>query len=360
MKRALCGSNEQALLPDELWDVVWQRFAPIQLEQWRIVCKHWHRLIPLSVTRIRSWEATHISPRSIGQCVNLQRLCLKSRWDMPVHMTDEHISGLVSLRALCLKRAAHVTGRALVGLTNLTSLNLKSNPVILVCDLVNLTGLRSLNLVSNTVVDCTEELFTRLTALQSLGVKNNRRIRDSVLCQLTNLRVLDISAAKLITGQALLGMTRLRCLTISWYKQASYNLPRVPSLRALRVIGNGAIDDEELSLLTHLVELRLCCNKQITGAGIHALTNLTSLQSCSNAFAFEDLVGMTRLYTLLLSAKHTKLDWSILADLSPSLRHIGLIGRCYDDTELDLELMRACFPRTSIHCEYKCHQCRCG
>jgi hypothetical protein len=334
-------------LPDDVWCLILRHFRLGASQAWFTVCSQWCRVIPPAVTRLHKEEVCRV--RNLTRFVNLSHLSLKDPYlNVPstlAHITGSHISGLVSLRRLNLTNNETVDGESLRGLTNLTVLNLNNNARVTADHITHLTRLKVLRLAHNETVDC-GTVLPRFTKLGLLEVSGNRRVRDEHLTALCKLDTLLMTATKYVTGDALVHLPRLRCLKVSWYKQHSYNLPRLSALRALEVVGDGVIDDTELSLLTRLETLELWSNHSITGTGISTLTNLHGLRVEYNRIEAVHLVHLTRLEILVVGKLSRDMHWPTLAHLT-RLRDI----RIYRDRKYEecVQAIRAVFPAAVVN-----------
>ena len=143
-----------------------------------------------------------------------------------------------------------------IPLPAVTRLDLSGSRKSAVCDnsLRCFHSVVTLNLCGNRGI--TDAGLQHLTALTALNLTRNRRITSDALARLESLTVLDLTQNTTVDDIRPLA-NRLRALSLS---MASVHTTR--------------ITDTQLSCMTALQELDLCCNDTITDHGIAGLTRL--------------------------------------------------------------------------------------
>ena len=196
-------------------------------------------------------------------------------------ISDSTLSSLTQLTDLALTRTTVTDTTLELRLTNLQHLHLVENASISSACVGRLTQLRSLSIEGS--ASCTPGVLRSLTNLTALNLDHNYILYNNDITHLTSLRSLSLDCNPCITYKALAYFPHLTKLIISSENEIdSGTLCKLTQLRELRFDGRliSSITEDNLACLTGLTHLCITYNRKITHDSLSLLTNLVNLRLC--------------------------------------------------------------------------------
>ena len=214
-------------------------------------------------------------------------------------------------------------------LASLTFLGIDGRRIHSLAGLERLTALQSLSLRENPLVDVSP--LSALANLQSLDLWGTRITNVSPLSGLTNLHTLDLGGNRITDVSPLSGLTNLHTLDLGGNRITDVSpLSGLANLQWLSLRNNQLVDASPLSGLTNLHRLYLDYNQLVDASPLSTLTNLQWLfldhNRINDASPLSALTNLQRLY----------LDYNQLVDVSPlltltKLKRLDLLGNPLSD-----------------------------